>query len=153
MPMNLNNTTPAAPGSNTNVTWQQDGSGNVSAYVGSGGTSITDYGAVLVQNNYAATTSCAFIFGNTAGNFLLVTIAGTSGNVPGVPTDTASNTWHEVAAGQQSEGTITIRMFYAYNCLAYGLTSTGAVNTVSSTNAAFIEVYEFMGVYAGGDPL
>ena len=30
---NFNNTTPSAPGGNTNVTWQVDGSGNVSAYV------------------------------------------------------------------------------------------------------------------------
>ena len=150
---NLSNTTPAPPLGSTNVLWQNDGSipPNISAYV-TGGTYITDYGAVLVQNNQASTTSCAFIFGNTAGNFLLVTIAGTSGNVPGAPTDTAVNTWHEVPVSSQSEGTITIRMFYAYNCLAYGLTGTGAVNTVSSTNAAFIEVYEFMSVYAGGDP-
>ena len=152
MPMNLNNTTPAAPGNNINVTWQKDGSGNVSAYTAPGGTSITDYGATLIQNNYAAAASCAYIFGNTSGNFLLVTIAGTAGNVPSAPTDSAGNTWHEVAVGSQIEGTITIRMFYAYNCLAYGLTGAGAVNTVSSTNAAYMEVFEFTGIYAGGDP-
>jgi hypothetical protein len=33
MSTNLSNTTPAAPGGSTNVTWQADGSGNVSAYV------------------------------------------------------------------------------------------------------------------------
>jgi hypothetical protein len=41
MPMNLNNTTPAAPGSNVNVTWQKDGSGNVSAYVTPGSSAYT----------------------------------------------------------------------------------------------------------------
>ena len=33
MAINLNNTTPAAPTGSTNVTWQEDVSGNVSAYV------------------------------------------------------------------------------------------------------------------------
>ena len=38
MPMNLNNTTPSAPTGGQNVTWQHDGSNNVSAYViGTGG--------------------------------------------------------------------------------------------------------------------
>jgi hypothetical protein len=40
MSVNLNNTTPAAPGGNSNVTWQKDTSGNVSGYLptGAGGT-------------------------------------------------------------------------------------------------------------------
>jgi hypothetical protein len=33
MAINLNNTTPVAPAGSTNVTWQKDTSGNVSAYV------------------------------------------------------------------------------------------------------------------------
>ena len=33
MAINLNSTTPAAPTGGGNVTWQEDGSGNVSAYV------------------------------------------------------------------------------------------------------------------------
>lgn len=33
MSINLNNSTPAAPAGSTNVTWQKDTSGNVSAYV------------------------------------------------------------------------------------------------------------------------
>jgi hypothetical protein len=37
MATNLNDTTPAAPGGNTNVLWQKDGSGNVSAYVPAAG--------------------------------------------------------------------------------------------------------------------
>ena len=155
MPMNLNNTTPAAPGSNVNVTWQADGSGNVSAYV-TPGIVFTDYNPILVQNNYSASASCAYLYGNAGGNFLLVCLVGTAGNNPSAPTDTATNTWHEVGVGAQSEGAggtqRYIRMYYAYNCNAYGLTSTGAVNTVASTNAATIEVYEFTGVVSSGDP-
>ena len=38
MPLNFNNTTPSAPTGGQNVTWQHDGSNNVSAYViGTGG--------------------------------------------------------------------------------------------------------------------
>jgi len=36
MAANLNNTTPAAPGGNVNVSWQKDTLGNVSAYVPTG---------------------------------------------------------------------------------------------------------------------
>ena len=37
MSINFSDTTPAAPGSNVNVKWQTDVSGNVSAYTASGG--------------------------------------------------------------------------------------------------------------------
>lgn len=47
MPMNLNNTTPAAPGGNTNVTWQKDGSGNVSAYVSASGSASSGLRSAL----------------------------------------------------------------------------------------------------------
>ena len=39
--INLNNTLPAAPSGSQNVSWQQDGSGNVSAYVGLTSTKTT----------------------------------------------------------------------------------------------------------------
>ncbi len=43
MAINLNDTTPAAPAGSTNVAWQEDVSGNVSAYVPStGGTGPVD---------------------------------------------------------------------------------------------------------------
>lgn len=40
MSVNFNNTTPAAPTGNSNVTFQNDGSGNLSAYVPTSGTLI-----------------------------------------------------------------------------------------------------------------
>lgn len=46
MSVNLSNTTPAAPSGSTNVTFQTDGSGNVSAYVTSA-TELTGNGADL----------------------------------------------------------------------------------------------------------
>jgi len=47
MPMNLNNTTPVAPAGNTNVTWQKDGSGNVSAYVSASGSASSGLRSAL----------------------------------------------------------------------------------------------------------
>lgn len=47
MAINLNNTTPAAPGGNQNVTFQQDGAGNVSAYVPLGVFSINSQTGIL----------------------------------------------------------------------------------------------------------
>lgn len=45
--INLNHTTPAAPGGNTNVTWQVDASNNVSAYVPNSTTPLTTKGDIL----------------------------------------------------------------------------------------------------------
>jgi hypothetical protein len=118
-------------------------------------TSLVDYCPQLIQNNYAAAASVSFLYGNQAGNFLLCCIDGGS-TEPSAPTDTAGNVWTEVGAGAQSEGSGAskhyIRMYYAYNCLAYGLTGSGATNAVASTNAAHMEIFEFSGVYASGSP-
>jgi hypothetical protein len=45
--INLNHTTPAAPSGNTNVTWQADGSNNVSGYVPNATVPLTTKGDVL----------------------------------------------------------------------------------------------------------
>lgn len=44
--INLNNTTPAAPTGGFNVQWQEDSSGNVSAYVGSAANPPTTFAPV-----------------------------------------------------------------------------------------------------------
>lgn len=55
MAINLNGTTPAAPAGSTNVIWQSDASGNVSAYVPStSGSSPID--STANTNNIPATT-------------------------------------------------------------------------------------------------
>lgn len=55
MSVNLNNTTPAAPASNTNVTWQSDASGNISAYFPTTST-IASADATAQVANIALTT-------------------------------------------------------------------------------------------------
>jgi hypothetical protein len=56
MALNFNATTPAAPSGSTNVTWQNDASGNVSAYVASTG-GINPVNATGATDNITAATA------------------------------------------------------------------------------------------------
>src|SRR5271156_3993909 len=58
---NFNNTTPAAPGGFTNVIWQFDGSGNVSAYYATSGT-VVSFGQITTGDN----TNAAMTVSGTA---------------------------------------------------------------------------------------
>lgn len=58
---NFNNTTPAAPGGFTNVLWQSDGSGNVSAYYATSGVVVT-FGQIEAGDN----TNAAMTVSGTA---------------------------------------------------------------------------------------
>ena len=51
--INLNHTTPAAPGGNTNVTWQTDASNNVSGYVPNSTLPLTTKGDILGYDSAA----------------------------------------------------------------------------------------------------
>lgn len=69
MAINFSNTTPAAPGGNVNVSWQNDGSGNLSAYIpnGAGGTvkyttSWTSQTSVTVTHNLGTTAVIVQVF-------------------------------------------------------------------------------------------
>jgi hypothetical protein len=81
---NFNNTTPAAPGGSSNVTWQKDGSGNVSAYLTtptSSWSSLTAAGGNLQINNAGFTTefdqtsNVAWLWNNTTVATALTTNA------------------------------------------------------------------------------
>lgn len=74
---NLNNTTPAAPGGNTNVTWQADGSGNVSGYVPSGGGAP---GMVQLAQQILASPAATVTFSSISAAYsnLVLTIAARS---------------------------------------------------------------------------
>jgi hypothetical protein len=69
MAANLNNTTPAAPSGNINITWQKDALGNVSGYIPSGGgttlkytTSWTSQTSVTVTHNLGTTAVIVQVF-------------------------------------------------------------------------------------------
>jgi hypothetical protein len=56
MSINLNGTTPAAPANNTNVQFQSDASGNVSAYFPTSPSQVAKVGLTAQTANIAATT-------------------------------------------------------------------------------------------------
>lgn len=57
--INLNDLVPAAPGGGVNVKWQQDGSGNISAYVAIGGLPLP------VENEVVSFSGTAGTLANT----------------------------------------------------------------------------------------
>jgi hypothetical protein len=64
MAINLNNTSPAAPSGSSNVLWQQDGSGNISASLPNG----------VIQKVSITSTSGAIILDCSTGNSFLITL-------------------------------------------------------------------------------
>jgi len=64
--INFNNTTPAAPGGNTNITWQQSGD-NVSGYVPSSGGGGGGAMVLLAEYTASSSASLAFTTRNAAG--------------------------------------------------------------------------------------
>jgi hypothetical protein len=59
MSVNFNNTTPAAPAGGTNVSWQSDGSGNISAYSSTAASIKASVNLTAQTANVGATTLLA----------------------------------------------------------------------------------------------
>jgi hypothetical protein len=108
MSINLNDTTPAAPAGSTNVKWQEDISGNVSAYISAAGL-VTASGAIVnltaQQANISATN---LIAAPTAGvyrisAYIIETRAGgSSSTLPAIVI-----TWFDQDSGVAQSLTIT----------------------------------------------
>lgn len=110
MAVNLNGTTPAAPANNTNVQFQQDGSGNISAYVP---TSAQEFPAVDLTTqaaNIGATNLLAAVAAGTyrIWAYIIVTQAATtSSTMPSVViswTDKDNNTTQTLTLTATSAG-------------------------------------------------
>ena len=87
MAINLNNTTPAAPASNQNVLWQQDGSGNVSAYLPNTtqqfpGVDLTTQAANIAATTLLATPSAGVY--RVSAYIIVTQVATTSSTMPSV---------------------------------------------------------------------
>lgn len=78
MSTNLSNTTPAAPGGNTNVTWQADGSGNTSAYVPASSGAMT-----LISDQLLGSPAASITFASVVGykHLLLILVGRSSAGV------------------------------------------------------------------------
>jgi hypothetical protein len=70
MSVNFSNTVPAAPAGNTNVLWQNDGSGNISAYVPTGASIVTSASVDLTAQ--AANVGATTLLAATASGFYRV---------------------------------------------------------------------------------
>jgi hypothetical protein len=53
--INLNDLTPAAPSGGVNVKWQQDGSGNISAYIAIGGLPLPVHNEIITFSGTSGT--------------------------------------------------------------------------------------------------
>ncbi len=82
MSANLNNTTPAAPGGNVNVTWQKDSSGNVSAYIATGAGGLSKY-----TQTWTAQTSVTVAHGLGTTDVTVQAYNGGSPNLMIIPQD------------------------------------------------------------------
>lgn len=105
MSVNLSNTTPAAPTGGTNITWQTDGSGNVSGY--------TQSAVELVGDGVDLTAQTADVGPNTLVNtpngyyrisayLVVTTVDGASSTLPKL-----TITWNDLNNGQTQSFDLT----------------------------------------------
>ena len=143
MSVNLSNTTPAAPAGGTNITWQTDGSGNVSGYTQSAvelvgdGVDLTAQTANVGPNTLVTTPSGYY---RISAYIVVTTVDGASSTLPSL-----TITWNDKDNGQAQ---------------SFDLTPTNAGNllttleqsdmVVSAGSSASID-YETSG-YASGTP-
>lgn len=106
MSVNLSNTTPAAPAGKTNVIWQTDGSGNVSAYISAATELVGDKFDATGQMANISTTS--LVATPTAGRYrvsgylIVTTPGGSSSTLPSIVL-----TWNDADNGQAQTFTLT----------------------------------------------
>jgi hypothetical protein len=102
MSVNLNNTTPAAPAGNTNVLWQNDGSGNISAYVATASSLKASVNLTGQTANIGATTLLAVTasgFYRVSAESIVTTVDGASSTLPKTtitwtdPNNNTGQTW------------------------------------------------------------
>lgn len=105
MSINLSTTTPAAPSGARNVTFQTDGSGNVSGYVQATSELVGDGVDLTAQNaNISSTTLVATPSGmyRISAYLIVTTVDGTSSTLPSLVI-----TWSDNDNGQSQSITLT----------------------------------------------
>lgn len=135
MSINLSNTTPAAPAGSTNIKFQTDGAGNVSAYI----TSAVE----LTGNGFDATAQTAnivstpLIVGPTTGRYrisaylIVTTVATTSSTLPKV-----TISWNDADNGQAQ--TLDLTATQSGNLLTTFAQGDAFLNVSNSANLNFV---------------
>lgn len=105
MSVNLSNTTPAAPTGGTNITWQNDGSGNVSGYIQSAvelvgdGVDLTAQTADVGPDTLVTTPNGYY---RISAYLVVTTVDGASSTLPSLVI-----TWNDLDNGQSQSFTMT----------------------------------------------
>jgi hypothetical protein len=105
MSVNLSNTTPAAPTGGTNITWQTDGSGNVSGYTQSAVELVGDGIDLTAQTANVGPATLVTTpngFYRISAYIIITTVDGTSSTLPSVVL-----TWNDANNGQGQTLTLT----------------------------------------------
>jgi hypothetical protein len=140
MSVNFSNTTPAAVAGNTNVSWQTDGSGNISGYVPNAATNTSPINLTAQGANISATTiltpAVAGVYRVSA--YIIVTRAATTSST--LPSVTISWTDANNATGQ----TFLLTPTNAGNLLTTFQQNTMVLN--SATNAIQYTVASYASV-------
>lgn len=108
MSVNLSNTTPAPPAGSTNVTFQSDGSGNVSAYVTTSteltanGVDLTNQSADIGATDLVVTPSGKY---RISGYIVVTTVASTGAATSTLPSIVIA--WNDFDNGQPQTLTLT----------------------------------------------
>ena len=106
MSVNLSNSTPAAPAGGTNITWQTDGSGNVSAYTQSAvelvgdGVDLTAQTANVGPNTLVTTPNGYY---RISAYLVVTTVDGASSTLPKL-----TITWNDLDNGQTQSFDLTV---------------------------------------------
>lgn len=144
MAINLNNSVPAAPTGGTNVLWQEDTSGNVSAYVSAPGIIAASSKDLTAQQANIAGTN--LITSPTAGCYRIsvyiavTTKGGSSSTLPATVF-----TWNDQQSGQAMS--LTLTPTNAGNALT---TFQDAVGFISANTSAI--QYSTTGYVSAGSP-
>ena len=133
MSTNFNNTVPSAPSGGTNVLWQNDGSGNVSAYVPTGAAEQIKVDATAQSADIAPTTLFAV---TAAGRFrvsgyIIVTQVGSVSSTLG----SIVITWTD--ADNSASQSLTLTPTNSGNLLTTYQEATGIISAEVSTNISY----------------
>lgn len=123
MSVNLSSTVPAAPSGSTNVTWQTDGAGNVSAYSKTGSSLLTGVNLTAQTANISATTLLAVTASGqyrVSGYIIVTTADGVSSTLPKI---TITWTDQDNTTGQ-----------------SFDLTATSAGNTLTTFKSGILQL-------------
>lgn len=145
MSTNINNTVPAAPAGGTNVSWQTDGSGNMSAYTSAFAAELTVNSVDLLAQTANIGSMILFVpaasgFYRISASLIVTTVDGASSTLPALTIG-----W--IDADNSTAQTFALTPTNAGNTLTTLQQANLLINAKASVNVTFST-----GSYASGTP-